>query len=305
MRNFMIEKSTEVETLIYVDNDTEQLELVSIPSDIYSSRAHQQGGRRKHGHTCIEMAYVISGNATHILFFPDGHTEKSRITIGNYIILDHTTSHLISDVSKDFFAINVLFSPTFMYSGFDQHEPFDNVLRKAFTDLHLHTVTDSVANRVYNDEERTLKGIFEDCWDTYKKREPGYRNMLRCYISVILIKSVRTLIPKQKSKTHNVIDIRDYINDNYMHDITLTGICKEKFLNPSYTSRKFKEVIGISFETYLQNVRIQNACALLSETSDTIDRIIEKVGYTDGASFRKHFKRMLGVTPIQFRKMHK
>ena len=34
------------------------------------------------------------------------------------------------------------------------------------------------------------------------------------------------------------------------------------------------------------------------------EKIIEQVGYTDGASFRKHFKRILGTTPLQFRKLH-
>ena len=294
----------EDETLSYIQTDEEILEYVSIPSDVYSTRVHQQGGRKKHSHTCIEMSYVLSGTASHVIRYADGTEEKKTISMGNYYILYHTVSHILFDVSKDFFLVNVLFQPCFINPSFEQYEPFDNILRYVFTDLHLHTMTDSVLNKNYYDDEKQLRFVFEKAWETYKKREPGYRNLLRCYISEILIQTVKKQIPKQKNKNHIVIDIRDYVNENYMHDITLTEICNDRYLNQSFISRKFKEVIGVPFETYLQNVRIQNACTLLTETNHSVEKIIEQVGYADGASFRKHFKRVLGTTPLQFRKLH-
>ena len=93
----------EDETLSYVKTDEELLEFVSIPSDVYSTRVHQQGGRKKHAHTCIEMSYVLSGNASHVIRHTDGAEEKTVISMGNYYILDHTASHILCDVSKDFF----------------------------------------------------------------------------------------------------------------------------------------------------------------------------------------------------------
>ncbi len=178
-------------------------------------------------------------------------------------------------------------------------------MKSVFTDLHLHTVSDSVVNKNYSDMEKELRQVFEKAWETYKKREPGYKNLLRCYISEILIQTVKKQIPKQINKNHTVIDMRDYVNENYMYDITLTQICADRFLNQSYISRKFKEIIGVPFETYLQNIRIQNACNLLTETDYSIDKIIESAGYTDGASFRKHFKRVLNITPLKFRQLHR
>lgn len=300
-----MKNNLEIESLSYADNDGEMLEYVSIPSDVYSTRVHQQGGRKKHSHTCIEMSYVLSGTATHFINYPDGSIAEKAIGMGNYYILDHNANHVICNVSKDFFLVNLLFHPSFINPSFVQYEPFDNVLEYIFTDIHFHTVEGDIINKNYYDEEKKLRDVFEKAWETYKKREPGYRNLLRCYISEILIQTVKKQIPKQKNKDHVIIDIRDYVNENYMHDITLTKICTERYLNPSFTSRKFKEIIGVPFETYLQNVRVLNACTLLTESNVPIDRIIEQVGYVDGASFRKHFKRTLGVTPLQFRKLYK
>lgn len=294
----------EDETLSYVEKDKEILEYVSIPYDVYSTRVHQQGGRKKHAHTCVEMSYVLSGTALHVIYRTDGTEEKKSISMGNYYILDHNASHILYDVSKDFFLVNVLFRPCFISTSFAQYEPFDNIISHVFTDLHLHTVNETIVNHNYYDDEKQLRDVFEKAWETYKNREPGYNNLLRCYISEILIQTVKKQIPKIKNKNHAIIDIRDYVNENYMNDITLTKICRERFLNPSFISRKFKEVIGVPFDNYLKNVRIQNACSMLIETDYSIDEIIEKVGYTDGASFRKHFKRILGTTPLQFRKLH-
>ena len=294
----------EAETLSYVETNNELLEYVSIPSDIFSKRDHQQGGRKKHAHTCIEMSYVLSGKASHVIRYADGTEEKNTISMGSYYILDHTVSHIILDVSKDFLLVNVLFHPCFINPTFDLHEPFVNILRYVFTDLHIHTLNNSLPNKNYYDDEKQLRLVFERVWETYTKKEPGYRDLLRCYISEILIQTVKKQIPKNITKNHIVIEIRDYVNENYMFDITLTKICNDRYLNQSFTSRKFKEIIGVPFETYLQNVRIQNACTLLAETNYSVEKIIEQVGYTDGASFRKHFKRILGTTPLQFRKLH-
>lgn len=301
----MKEQKRENESISYIDVDGKASEYVSIPSDIYSTRVHQQGGRSKHSHTCVEMSYVLSGTATHtIIEHSTGQRKTDSIHMGSYYVLDHNASHLISEVSKDFFLINILFHPSFLNASFSQYEPFENVLDSVFTDLHIHTVNGSVINSNYFDDEKQLRSVFEKAWETYKKREPGYRNLLRCYISEILVQTVKKRIPKEKNKNHMIIDIRDYVNENYMHNISLTKICNERFLNPSFISRKFKEIIGVPFEVYLQNVRIQNACTLLTETRLSVDEIIERVGYIDGASFRTHFKRVLGTTPLRFRKMN-
>ena len=290
----------------YESSSGESLEYVSIPSDVYSNKVVHRVGRSRHSHACIEMTYIVSGKATHTVI--DQTTGEQRVEPlhrGCYYILDHNVSHMLSDVSQDFVLVNVLFVPSFLNASFSQYEPFDNVIKLVFTDLHLNLIDKFSINASYFDEKKELEDIFEKCWMTYVKREPGYRTLLRCYISEILIQTVKKQIPREKSRSHIIIDIRDYVNKNYMKNITLTNICSERFLNPSFISRRFRSLIGIPFETYLQNVRIQNACTLLTETDLPIDEVIERVGYADGASFRKHFKRILGTTPLQFRKLYK
>ena len=301
----MNKKTIESEIVSYEYHDTETKEFVSIPRGVYMSRSHQRHGRCKQSHTCIEMTYILSGSATHSIQIGNGEVKQEPLTIGNYYILDYNSSHMIHNPSPDFFLVNLLFQPSFMDSSLDKYEPFDNLLKNIFHDVHITTLKESVENRVYFDSDKSIRPIFEKAWETYNLREPGYRNLLQCYISEIIILSTKKMLPKELSRKHEVIAIRDYVNEHYMDDISLRSICKERFINMSYISRKFKEIIGVSFETYLQNIRVQNACTLLIETDDSIDTIIEKVGYKDNSSFRKNFRRLLNTTPLKFRQLHR
>lgn len=301
----MVQKELESEIISFVEEETETKEFVSIPRAVYMSRSHQRAGRSKHSHTCIEMTYILSGTAMHTIQVENGEMKKETLTVGNYFILDYNASHIIYQTSDDFFLVNFLFHPSFCDPSLDKYEPLDNLLKKVFSDVHITTLEESIANRTYYDDDKSVRKIFEDAWEVYKLKDAGYRNLLQCYISLILIKSTKKILPKKLSKRHAVVAIKDYVNEHYMEDISLRQICREKHLNMSYISRKFKELMGINFETYLQNIRVQNACTLLIETEDSIDSIIEKVGYTDNSSFRAQFKRLLNTTPLKYRQLHK
>ena len=301
----MNKKELEVEIISYENDSNEIKEFVSIPRGVYMSRAHQRSGRSKHFHTCIEMAYILSGTAKHIVKIDGGEQREETLNVGNYFILDYNASHMIYQPSSDFFVVNLLFQPSFIDQSLDKHEPFDNLLKLVFSDVHLTTLDRPVANGTYYDNDKSIRGFFERSWETYVLKEPGYRDVLHCYISLILIETTKKVLPKKLSPRHAVVAIKDYINEHYMENISLCQICKERHMNMSYTSRKFKELIGVSFETYLQNIRVQNACTLLIETDDSVDTIIEKVGYQDNNSFRKNFKRLLNTTPLKFRQLHR
>ena len=61
---------------------------------------------------------------------------------------------------------------------------------------------------------------------------------------------------------------------------------------------------GVSFERYLQETRIRNACCLLTETDNPIDDIADMVGYKDPSSFRGVFQKLTGLTPLHYRKKY-
>ncbi len=64
----------------------------------------------------------------------------------------------------------------------------------------------------------------------------------------------------------------------------------------------FKKLMGVSPGSYRIQRRIDYACSLLSDTSDSIQSISYTLGYKDQFSFAAQFKQVTGVTPNNFRK---
>ena len=68
-----------------------------------------------------------------------------------------------------------------------------------------------------------------------------------------------------------------------------------------YLYRYFKEEIGISFAEYLEKKRMDYAIHLLKETDELISNIAKKTGYNSSHAFRRAFKRVNGVLPMDYR----
>lgn len=73
-------------------------------------------------------------------------------------------------------------------------------------------------------------------------------------------------------------------------------------MSPSYFSRVFKQELGVSFVTYLTQLRLDEAKRLLEDSLYKTYEVANKVGYEDYPHFAKLFKRLNGVSPTEYRK---
>ncbi|MCC4601148.1 helix-turn-helix domain-containing protein [Xanthomonas melonis] len=65
--------------------------------------------------------------------------------------------------------------------------------------------------------------------------------------------------------------------------------------------RRFQKATGMTSTEYGQQLRVGRARALLEATAMTIDAIAWEVGYEDAAAFRNVFKRIIGLSPSDYR----
>ena len=85
--------------------------------------------------------------------------------------------------------------------------------------------------------------------------------------------------------------------------LTLTHVAtKIAFTSPGNLSRLFRRHHGISFQGYLQRLRMEKAAELLRSTRLPIARIAKRVGYNDASRFSQHFKRLFETAPIEYRR---
>jgi AraC-like DNA-binding protein len=65
--------------------------------------------------------------------------------------------------------------------------------------------------------------------------------------------------------------------------------------------RRFRQALGVTPVQYQRQVRIERACALLRDTSLTVDAIAAAVGYAETAFFAHTFRRLIGMPPGRYR----
>ncbi|OQB14799.1 MAG: HTH-type transcriptional regulator YesS [Firmicutes bacterium ADurb.Bin193] len=96
----------------------------------------------------------------------------------------------------------------------------------------------------------------------------------------------------------------DYIKRNYSRKITLEEVAGHVFLSPSYFSKVFKEELKISFNNYLNQIRIENSKRLLLNDNIDMIKVSEMSGFEEQSYYIKVFKKITGVTPGQYRRRY-
>lgn len=95
--------------------------------------------------------------------------------------------------------------------------------------------------------------------------------------------------------------IFEFVEQNYAKDCSLMKLSDEAGYSYSYLSRCFKKSTGISFNSYVNQYRISNACYLLNNTDYPIIHCALESGYKSLRSFNRNFIASLGITPSEYR----
>lgn len=142
-----------------------------------------------------------------------------------------------------------------------------------------------------------------------KNRMEGYYNLCACQILEMMILISRQFVTSLVQEKNGVVgsyrkiyDLLDYLNNCYREPIS--GVLIEEQLggNFDYLNRIFRQTTGKTIFQYLTEVRISHAKELLGTTSLKISQVSEKVGFSDESYFSKVFKKMTGMTPMNYMK---
>jgi len=114
------------------------------------------------------------------------------------------------------------------------------------------------------------------------------------------------IVSSQKKNYNNqlVDEVTQYIKENYSDSqLSLASVASRFGLTEANLSMFFKERTGENFSTYVENLRIEQACELLKKRGGApINKIAELVGYNSDHSFRRAFKRIKCISPTDFKK---
>lgn len=94
-------------------------------------------------------------------------------------------------------------------------------------------------------------------------------------------------------------EIIRFTNDHFSEKISIEKIAEKTGYSKFYFCEKFRSASGITYHSYLNGVRISNACKLLSSGA-SVSEAAEKSGFCDSSYFIRCFKKIKGITPKQY-----
>ena len=102
-----------------------------------------------------------------------------------------------------------------------------------------------------------------------------------------------------------VVKILNYIDDNLYKRITMDEISSIFYFNKDYLMRIFKKELDITIMDYINKRRIYNSLDLLKNSDDLIIKIALNSGYSSLEYYSETFTKVLGVSPLTYRKFTK
>lgn len=88
---------------------------------------------------------------------------------------------------------------------------------------------------------------------------------------------------------------------NYHRPLCLSHITVPLYLSPPRFEHLFKRDVGVTYKTYLRELRLKRAQALLGDVRLNISEVAYKVGYAYPPNFARDFRNRFGKSPTQYR----
>ncbi|MVN92616.1 GlxA family transcriptional regulator [Mucilaginibacter aquatilis] len=104
---------------------------------------------------------------------------------------------------------------------------------------------------------------------------------------------------------HSVKKAQEYIEQNYQEKITVEQLASMFALGRRNLERRFKKATSNTVIEYIQRVKIEAAKMNLENTRNSVNEVMYNVGYTDTKAFRSTFKRITGLSPVEYKNKYK
>jgi AraC-like DNA-binding protein len=249
-----------------------------------------------HRHAFFELVYIVSGTATHYIM-----EETAQLQAGDYFIVDTGSIHCYQGV-RDFQIINCLFLPEYIDRALTDCPSLSSLLSNQVLRFGI-PVNTQTADRIFHDTNGVVGRIIRTMEQEYAAKGTGYMELLRCYLTQVLVCAVRASEEAERIRTpHSVTTaLVDHLRCHYTEPLSLTELSRKLNYTPQYVSSLFHKDTGMSLQEFLQRMRIEEACRLIEQGEQQMARIAQEVGYGDVKHFSRVFRRIKGVSPREFR----
>ncbi|MCW8885487.1 MAG: AraC family transcriptional regulator [Motiliproteus sp.] len=142
-------------------------------------------------------------------------------------------------------------------------------------------------------------------------RQTGYQlkpfihaaNQLRQILSYVALLRPQEATRKSQSGQFDLERIHSMMQERIHEQLDLETLAASCNLSKYHFAKKYKELTGSSAINHFINLKIEHACQLLDVSQKSISQISYDVGYDDAYYFSRIFKKVMGLSPSEYRKM--
>ena len=152
-----------------------------------------------------------------------------------------------------------------------------------------------------------LAALLENAIEAYHSDRCYREEITKGYLNVFLGETLPLFEYKdvQNRNADMLSSVLAYCMQNYTENITLDSMAAALHASKYYISRLFSDKIKISFNDYLNMLRINDAKERLLKTEDSVTQIGIAVGYNTIRSFNRAFLSQVGMQPRQYRNAYR
>lgn len=161
-------------------------------------------------------------------------------------------------------------------------------------------------------DERFME-LLKELYTTYCEKQCGYdmkMNSIFYHILYLLVKEYRLMdlddefIRKNKN-LNRLSSITAYMKEHYADELSLEEVARIFGYSPNYLSRMFQKYAGITYKSYLQNVRLGYALKDLEKGTYSITETALRCGFSGSKALARAFQKKYGMLPSEYKEMHK
>lgn len=137
----------------------------------------------------------------------------------------------------------------------------------------------------------------------------NYNDIARNYMTSMILCEIHNQfhtisnmnLQTKKTQSQMYHDIVDYVVDRISKNIKVSEIATEFGYNEKYISHLFFTISGMTLKQFILKTKMDNANFLLTDTNKSINEIALSLGYSDSHNFMKAYKKIIGLTPSEYR----
>ncbi len=241
-----------------------------------------------HLHIHIELFYLISGRMRAFI-----DSTEYTVTPGDILISFPNQVHRFERVEPEEYLLFIV-HPDLMpelSEVFAKHAPADAVIRHANDDPALLALL-----RMMTSLYRQTTG------SAMRYRDTTLRGLLLAFFGQLLERM--ELTEPREEDSHAIRAIVSFCANHFSEDLSQNTLQEELHLSRYYISHLFSHKLNISFNEYINSLRISEACRLLRGTRMSVTDIAATVGFNTLRTFNRSFDKQMGRSPSAYRRAY-